>query len=744
MQSKLVAFCTTLLAAFAVDAGAACMTDTAQSDFQAGIADSVDVATSPGSVVLVKSFAVDQQNIDIAALGTPLTTTAWVGQTFTPGLSGRLTRVDLNLFCLFCSGTTPSIKVSLRATASGLPTGADLSSATIASIASNGTQAYYSAIFAVPATVTAGTQYALVVRPTTNPASGSFALSRSGTSLVGTDVYAGGALVNGANAGATWTVQTFQSGSQADAGFKTYIHGGYAPAGTWTSAVRDSNPPVGATPSWSTLSWSASVPASTDLRFQAAASNSSNGPFNFVGPNGTGATFFTTSGASLSQFNGQRYLRYRAFLSTTDSAATPTLNDATACFATASDADLTITNSNGVSTSTAGTTVTYTIKVTNSGPSSINGASVSDTFPPTLTCLWTCAITGGGQCTADGWGNIADSINLDSGSSATYTAMCALASTATGSLGNTASVMPPAGVTDPDLSSNSVTDTDTLAVTTNVVMTIDDSAALVRNGDVLDYLIELTNENGPSDAIVNVTDALPAQLANGSWVCTGSGDATCGNGTGNTLSDTANVPVGGKVDYVFSASVVAGSGTITNSASGMLQIGTNQPSALIGATDNDDAIVVFADGFEAAVDALLSNVAVSASGASDLRLGIDTGLLARLGIAPVTIATGLAADGSALFHIELLRLRSGVMLRTVVMRTGAAPPQVSPWKSVDLRSALVDLAWRPVAGKHGNDGRLAISAGSTSFEVAHASAQPLVRLQIARTGGIAWLAVIAP
>jgi uncharacterized repeat protein (TIGR01451 family) len=743
MQPKFLAFCASLLAAFAADAGAACMTDTAQSDFQAGIADNIDVASSPGSVVLVKSFAVDQQNTDIAALGTPMTTTAWVGQTFTPRLSGRLTRVDLNLFCLFCSGTTPSIKVSVRATAAGLPTGADLALATIASIASNGSQAYYSAIFATPATLTAGTQYALVVRPTTNPASGSFALSRSGTSLVGADVYAGGALVNGANAGASWSVQTFQSGSQADAGFKTYIHGGYAPEGTWTSATRDSSPPVGATPSWTTLSWTGSTPTDTQLRFQAGASNSSDGPFNFVGPNGTGATFFTTSGASLSQFNGFRYLRYRAYLSSTDSVVTPTLNDVTACFATASDADLTITNSNGVSSSTAGTTVTYTIKVTNSGPSSITGASVTDAFPPALTCMWSCAVTGSGQCTALGWGNIADSISLASGSSATYTAMCALSSTATGSLANTASVMPPAGVNDPDLGSNSVTDTDTLAVTTNVVMTKDDSATRVRSGDVLDYLIELTNENGPSDAVVNVTDALPAKLANGSWVCTGSGSATCGNGSGNTLSDTATVPVGGKVDYVFSATVVAGDGPIANSASGTLQSGTNQPSASIGATDTD-TIVVFADGFEAAPDALLADVAVAANGASELRLGIDSGLLARLGVEPVTIATGLAVDGTALFRIELLRLRSGVMLRTLVPRAAGMPPLLSPWKPADLAGALLDVSWRPVWGRNGSEGRLAIGAGSARFEVAHASTQPLARLQVARQDRVPWLVVVAP
>ena len=60
------------------------------------------------------------------------------------------------------------------------------------------------------------------------------------------------------------------------------------------------------------------TPAGTAVKFQVAASNASYGPFNYVGPDGTAATFFTTSGASLSQFDGFRYLRYKAFLSTTN------------------------------------------------------------------------------------------------------------------------------------------------------------------------------------------------------------------------------------------------------------------------------------------------------------------------------------------------------------------------------------------------------------------------------------------
>jgi len=105
---------------------------------------------------------------------------------------------------------------------------------------------------------------------------------------------------------------------------------GYATLGDFTSSTKDSNPAVTGTSTWETLSWNATVPANTTLKFQVAASNSQFGPFNFVGPGGTAATFFTI-GSSLAQFNALRYLQYKAFFTSTDSTVTPTLNDVTIC-----------------------------------------------------------------------------------------------------------------------------------------------------------------------------------------------------------------------------------------------------------------------------------------------------------------------------------------------------------------------------------------------------------------------------
>ncbi|MFN7962487.1 MAG: GEVED domain-containing protein [Thermoanaerobaculia bacterium] len=124
-------------------------------------------------------------------------------------------------------------------------------------------------------------------------------------------------------------------------------------------------------------------------------------------------------------------------------------------------ADLSITKTDGVTTAVPGLTVVYTIVASNAGPATATGASVSDTFPATLTCTWTCVGAGGGSCTASGSGNIGDSANLPNGGSATYTATCTIANNATGSISNTASISG-GGVVDTTPGNNSATDTDTL------------------------------------------------------------------------------------------------------------------------------------------------------------------------------------------------------------------------------------------------------------------------------------------
>jgi uncharacterized repeat protein (TIGR01451 family) len=263
-------------------------------------------------------------------------------------------------------------------------------------------------------------------------------------------------------------------------------------------------------------------------------------------------------------------------------------------------ADLSITNSDGVTAATAGTAVSYTITAANAGPSDAPASTVTDTFPASLSCTWTCGGAGGGSCTASGSGSIHDTgANLPKGGSAVYNASCTISAAATGSLSNTASAATAAGVTDPAHGNDSQTDTDTLNVEANVVVTLTDNRSFVQLDDILDYSIEVTNPAGPSRAVATVSDVLPSQLSDGVWTCTPSGGATCAAGAGNTLMDTATVPVGGKAAYQYSGIVQneGVDGTIVDMASAALTSGTDPTPANNSATDSD-IIVIFNDGFE--------------------------------------------------------------------------------------------------------------------------------------------------
>jgi uncharacterized repeat protein (TIGR01451 family) len=123
-------------------------------------------------------------------------------------------------------------------------------------------------------------------------------------------------------------------------------------------------------------------------------------------------------------------------------------------------ADLTLSKTDNQVTTTAGSLITYTIVVTNNGPSAVIGASVVDVLPANLTDVnWTCTATASSSCTASGSVSLSDSsVNLLNGGRATYQVTGRIVLAATGTLSNTATVTVPSGMTDP-VSNNNATDT---------------------------------------------------------------------------------------------------------------------------------------------------------------------------------------------------------------------------------------------------------------------------------------------
>lgn len=128
------------------------------------------------------------------------------------------------------------------------------------------------------------------------------------------------------------------------------------------------------------------------------------------------------------------------------------------CQTAPTDADVSVSMSASPTTYTAGSSLQYTIIVSNAGPANVGSATLVDSFPAAFqTPSWSCATSGGAICPAGGSGNIVGSANLPSGGSVTFLVTGTVAPGTTGLLSNsmTAVVNPPA--TDPSGTNNTAT-----------------------------------------------------------------------------------------------------------------------------------------------------------------------------------------------------------------------------------------------------------------------------------------------
>ena len=250
----------------------------------------------------------------------------------------------------------------------------------------------------------------------------------------------------------------------------------------------------------------------------------------------------------------------------------PGNNSATDSDVLTRQADLAITKTDGVVSAVPGGTTTYTVVVSNSGPSSVLGATVADVIPAAVQSATFTAVGAGGASgfTANGGGNINDVVNMPAGSTIVYTIVANIRATATGNLVNTATVTPPGGVTDPTPANNSATDTDALNAQVTLAVVKTDGSANYTPGGTAVYVVTVTN-SGASDALdVTVTDLLPPGLTLTANVsCTANGNATCapviGSIGGTSFSMTNGVVGGGPGNsLVFTVPVAFAPGMTSN------------------------------------------------------------------------------------------------------------------------------------------------------------------------------------
>lgn len=152
---------------------------------------------------------VDQQNDVTSNVTSSSAAGNYGGQSFTAGLTGRLTQIDVQVSR---SGSSGPLTVGVYATSGGLPTGSALASQTIPEADLPTLAGWLSVVFTSPASVVSGTQYAFALQAPSTSGSGSVQIS-----AVTPETYAGGILLD--NGPSAWRANNVS----ADMIFRTYV-----------------------------------------------------------------------------------------------------------------------------------------------------------------------------------------------------------------------------------------------------------------------------------------------------------------------------------------------------------------------------------------------------------------------------------------------------------------------------------------------------------------------------------------
>lgn len=157
-------------------------------------------------------------------------------------------------------------------------------------------------------------------------------------------IITGGYITTGFTSGSIWSQQNWAGGSgQSDFTDSTKYYGddgninnnvipsglrlakigsSYVNYGSLTSSTFNTGTNL---TSYTTLSWlPTSQDPATSIKFQIAGNNDDL-IWNYLGPDGTNSTYYDVPGTTINNTNNNHYIRYKVFLSTTDSAKTPVL-----------------------------------------------------------------------------------------------------------------------------------------------------------------------------------------------------------------------------------------------------------------------------------------------------------------------------------------------------------------------------------------------------------------------------------
>lgn len=243
--------------------------------------------------------------------------------------------------------------------------------------------------------------------------------------------------------------------------------------------------------------------------------------------------------------------------------------------------DLAASISDGVTSTTWGSTLTYTVVVGNSGPNAVPaGATMVENLPASLTNIsWTCVGSGGAVCpNASGAATINETTTdpIPVGGALTYTIEADAIGAGAGSINHAFTVTAPGGVLDSDASNNTAADVDYVGDSTHL-LTVNKTGA--TSGSILSVPsgIAVNCLGDCSDAVSYSSGAeviLYATAPPGSTFIGWSGDDCTGSvpSCALTIDAAKNVTATFAATYYVTSSATAG-GTVSPLATQAVPVG---------------------------------------------------------------------------------------------------------------------------------------------------------------------------
>ena len=248
-----------------------------------------------------------------------------------------------------------------------------------------------------------------------------------------------------------------------------------------------------------------------------------------------------------------------------------------------------------------GTTISYSVTVTNAGPDAANGSAFSDAVPGTISGVTaSCGSpTMGAVCGAVNvaGNNVTSTIStLPAGGTVTFTIQGIAPQS--GTLANSATAIVPMGVTDPDdpgrtgAGNNTSNTVMTTVIAPDLQLTETASSGMFSVGGAGSFTLTPNNTLGsaPTSGTVTVTDTLPAGLT---YIPVGSGGTgwACSNAMQVVTCTSTNVILAGGTGNAITINVSVASNAVPGVTNTALVSGGNEPAVNSG---NNSAVVMVA------------------------------------------------------------------------------------------------------------------------------------------------------